>query len=133
MFAGFDFMSAKKTIKPINDLTKEQLAVLNNKATEPAFSGKLLKEKRSGDYKCAFCGNKLFKSNAKFDSGTGWPSFCDAIEGSIQFEEDNSFGMKRTEVKCTKCGSHLGHFFTDGPKGKRYCINSLALDFKEKD
>ena len=86
-------------------------------------------------YECVACGNKLFNSDVKFDSGTGWPSFYDSIPGSVKFIQDNSIGMSRTEVICTKCGSHLGHVFNDGPQektGKRFCINSCSLNFKKK-
>jgi len=113
-------------------LSQEQLMVLRKKATEPAFSGKLLNEKRDGSFVCAYCGNKIFESKSKFDSGSGWPSFCEAIKGSVKLEEDNSHFMKRTEVRCAKCDSHLGHLFNDGFGfgKKRYCINSLAMDFE---
>lgn len=116
-------------------LTKEQYSVLREKATERPFTGKFYNHKEKGMYTCAACGNKLFESNVKFDSGTGWPSFYDAIEGSVKFIEDNSLGMSRTEVICSKCKSHLGHIFNDGPKnktGKRFCINSCSLEFKKK-
>lgn len=116
-------------------LTKEQYSVLREKATERPFTGKFYNHKEKGMYACAACGNKLFESNVKFDSGTGWPSFYDAIEGSVKFIEDNSLGMSRTEVICSKCKSHLGHIFDDGPKdktGKRFCINSCSLEFKKK-
>ncbi len=116
-------------------LTKEQYSVLREKATERPFTGKFYNHKEKGMYTCAACGNKLFESNVKFDSGTGWPSFYDAIEGSVKFIEDNSLGMSRTEVICSKCKSHLGHIFDDGPKnktGKRFCINSCSLEFKKK-
>ena len=111
-------------------LAKEQYNILRDKGTEPAFSGKLLDNKGTGKYICAGCGAELFSSDAKFDSGTGWPSFSSAK--NVQLKEDSSFGMKRKEVLCKKCGGHLGHLFDDGPKGKRYCINSGALEFKRK-
>ncbi|MGV8131232.1 MAG: peptide-methionine (R)-S-oxide reductase MsrB [Candidatus Pacearchaeota archaeon] len=116
-------------------LTKEQYKVLREKGTERPFTGKFYNHKEKGMYTCAACGNKLFESNVKFDSGTGWPSFYDSIPGSVKFIEDNSLGMNRTEVICSKCKSHLGHIFEDGPKektGKRFCINSCSLDFKKK-
>lgn len=115
-------------------LTKEQYQVLREKATERPFTGKLLNNKDEGMYNCAACGNKLFNSKTKFDSGTGWPSFDQAIPGSVKFIEDTSLGMRRIEVVCAKCDSHLGHVFDDGPKttGKRFCINSCSLDFKKK-
>jgi len=115
-------------------LTPEQYAVLRGKGTEAPFTGKLLNEHRDGTYSCAACGNPLFTSGAKFDSGTGWPSFDQAIPGSVKLVEDESMGMHRVEVVCTKCGSHLGHVFDDGPAdttGKRYCMNSVCLEFAE--
>lgn len=113
-----------------NKLTPEEYHVLREKGTEAPFSGKLLHEKRSGTYNCKVCGSALFNSDAKFDSGTGWPSFDQAIPGSIKEVVDNSHNMHRTEVVCAKCGSHLGHVFDDGPTdtGKRYCLNSVCLD-----
>ena len=113
-------------------LTKEQYSVLRERQTERPFTGHLLKNKEKGMYACAGCGSALFDSDAKFDSGTGWPSFYDAKKGAVRFIEDKSLFMRRTEVVCAKCGSHLGHVFDDGPYGKRYCINSCALDFRKK-
>ena len=116
-------------------LSPEQYHVLREKGTEPAFSGKLLHEKREGKYQCAACGNALFDSGAKFDSGTGWPSFDEAIPGSVVLTRDQTSGMDRTEVVCARCGSHLGHVFPDGPTetGKRYCLNSVCLELQEKE
>ena len=108
---------------------------MREKGTEPPFSGKLLHEKREGVYKCSACGNPLFSSDAKFDSGTGWPSFDQAIPGAVKEIKDDAYGMERTEIVCSKCGSHLGHVFDDGPKettGKRYCMNSVCLELEEK-
>jgi len=115
-------------------LTKEQYHILIEKGTEMPFTGKYVKFDKKGKYTCAQCGNVLFSSETKFHSHCGWPSFYDAKKGSVKFKEDNSFFMHRTEVVCAKCGGHLGHIFDDGPKptGKRYCINSLAMEFKEK-
>ncbi len=111
-------------------LTPEQYAILREKATEPRGSGKLLHEKRTGMYSCAACGDVLFPSTAKFDSGTGWPSFDQALPGATKLVDDSSHGMRRTEVVCANCGSHLGHLFDDGPTktGKRYCMNSVCLN-----
>lgn len=114
-------------------LTPEQYKVLRQKGTEAPFSGKLLHEDRDGMFKCAACGNPLFASTAKFDSGTGWPSFDQALPGAIKEIKDDSHGMSRTEVVCAQCGSHLGHVFDDGPTvtGQRYCLNSVCLEFGE--
>lgn len=113
-------------------LTEEEYRVLREKGTEAPFSGALLYEKRSGTYDCKVCGNPLFSSDAKFDSGTGWPSFDQAIAGSVREIVDESHGMVRTEIVCAKCGSHLGHVFNDGPTdtGKRYCLNSVCLNLQ---
>lgn len=116
------------------ELKPEVFHILWEKGTEPAFSGKNLKEKRIGTYLCAGCGNELFKSNEKFDSGSGWPSFSDPYsKDSVDYHIDLSHGLKRVEVLCKKCGGHLGHVFDDGPKPskKRFCMNSLALRFVE--
>ena len=115
-----------------NKLTPEQYRVMREKGTEAPFSGKLLHEKSEGTFKCAACGNPLFSSDAKFDSGTGWPSFDQALPDAVEFKKDSEHGLERTEVVCKKCGSHLGHVFDDGPKettGKRHCINSVCLEF----
>lgn len=109
--------------------------VTQEQGTEPAFTGKYVNEHSDGSYHCAVCGQKLFESDAKFESGTGWPSFDQAVPGSITMKDDDSLGMHRTEVVCSKCGAHLGHMFEDGPKettGQRFCINSCALDLKKK-
>lgn len=114
-------------------LTPEQYRVLREKGTEAPFSGKLLHENSKGQYACMACGNLLFSSDAKFDSGTGWPSFDEALPGAVKLIADDSHGMHRTEVVCAKCNSHLGHVFDDGPTatGKRYCLNSVCLDLKK--
>lgn len=113
-------------------LTAEQYYILREKGTERAFTGKYLLNKETGVYKCAACGNPLFKSNQKFDSHCGWPSFDDQIEGAVKTERDSSHGMVRTEIMCARCGGHLGHVFDDGPTntGLRYCVNSVSIDFE---
>ena len=116
-------------------LTPEQYAVLREHATERPGSCALLAEHRAGMFSCSGCGNPLFVSERKFESGTGWPSFFSPLSGSIGETVDSSFGMTRTEVHCSQCGGHLGHVFPDGPPptGLRYCINGLALNFTPQD
>ncbi len=116
------------------ELTPEQYAILRKKGTEPAFTGALYHNHADGSYHCAACGAELFKSDAKFDSGSGWPSFyLPADNSAIETHEDMSYGMRRVEVTCARCGGHLGHVFPDGPKptGLRYCINSASLKFED--
>lgn len=115
-------------------LTPEQYRVLREKGTERPFTGEYLHSDADGKFACAACGNKLFDSDTKFDSGTGWPSFDQALPGAIAYHRDATHGMVRTEVTCAKCGSHLGHVFDDGPTGtgKRYCINSVCLKLEEE-
>lgn len=119
------------------ELSPEQYAVLRQHATERPFSGKYVDTKEPGTYKCAACGQPLFSSDTKFDSGSGWPSFWDVIEkANVELREDNSYGMRRVEVVCSRCDSHLGHVFEDGPQDKtglRYCINSVALELEPQD
>lgn len=117
-------------------LEPERYRVLRESGTEPPFSGSLLYNHKDGTYRCAGCGAELFSSESKFDSGSGWPSFTEAIaDGAVRLTEDASAGMVRTEVRCASCGGHLGHVFDDGPapSGKRWCVNSLALDFEQSD
>ena len=113
-------------------LTPEQYAVLRGHGTERPGSCALLNEKRVGTFSCAGCGQQLFMTGRKFESGTGWPSFDEPVAGSVETSTDDSFGMERTEVHCATCGSHLGHVFDDGPPPthQRYCINGVAMNFK---
>jgi peptide-methionine (R)-S-oxide reductase len=116
-------------------LSAEQYEVLRRKGTETAFTGRYYNSKEEGVYRCAGCGNPLFDSETKFDSGTGWPSYYQPVSrDAVQTEEDGSYGMIRIEVLCSRCGGHLGHVFPDGPQptGQRYCINSVSLDFEPR-
>ena len=132
LIAPYKYLYAQ-TKKIVNqNLTKEQKNILFNEGTEMPFTSSLLHEKRKGFYHCANCGNKLFSSANKFDSGTGWPSFSEALPGAFNTKIDYRFGMKRVEYHCAKCGAHHGHVFDDGPSetGKRFCNNGLCLIFK---
>ncbi|MBS3061734.1 MAG: peptide-methionine (R)-S-oxide reductase MsrB [Candidatus Diapherotrites archaeon] len=132
MFGIFGVIRSQKVSK---SLSAEQFRVLFEKGTEIPFTGKWLKNKETGMYVCAACGLDLFSSDAKFDSNCGWPSFDRiANEGNVELKEDKSLGMNRIEVVCRNCGGHLGHLFDDGPTdtGKRFCINSVSLDFRKK-
>lgn len=118
-------------------LTPQQYMVTRQQATERPFTGEYVYNKAAGTYNCVACGQPLFSSDTKFESGSGWPSFWDVIEqGNVELKEDYSHGMHRVEAVCSRCGSHLGHVFDDGPRettGQRYCINSAALSFKKQD
>ena len=125
--------ATKKIINP--NLTDEQKKIMLNESTERPFTSSLNYEKRKGFFHCANCGAKLFSSNAKFDSGTGWPSFDESLPGAFKTKIDTSFGMKRVEYHCAKCGVHHGHVFDDGPTStqKRFCNNGLCLIFKPEN
>lgn len=119
-----------------NELSPEEYYVLRQKGTERPHTGELNLNFKNGDYHCKACNAKLFESEHKFESGCGWPSFDEAVEGAIEYIKDTSHGMIRTETVCSNCGSHLGHVFNDGPRettGQRYCINSLSIGFDPKD
>jgi peptide-methionine (R)-S-oxide reductase len=131
-------MSDERSLADLSDdewrerLSEEEYRILRERGTEPKFSGDFLDRSDDGTYTCAGCGAALFDADTKFDSGSGWPSFYDAVEGAVTLETDTRHGMRRTEVLCARCGGHLGHVFEDGPEptGERYCINSVALDFE---
>ena len=127
------YSATKKIINP--NLSKVQKDIMFNESTERPFTSDLLKENRKGFYHCANCGAKLFSSTAKFDSGTGWPSFSEALAGAFKTKIDYSYGMKRVEYHCANCGAHHGHVFLDGPSatGKRFCNNGLCLIFKPEN
>ena len=135
-----DGVSRKKIVKTDEEwkqeLTPDQYRILREKGTELAFTGKLYQHKETGTYLCAGCGNELFSSDSKYESGSGWPSFYRPVmDQSVETASDRSLWLKRTEVKCERCGGHLGHVFKDGPEptGMRYCVNSTALTFRKKD
>ncbi len=117
------------------ELPPDRYHVLREAGTERPFTGALLRNKGTGVYTCAACGNELFDSGTKYESGSGWPSFYDARPGAVELIEDRSLGMTRTEVRCARCESHLGHVFDDGPRptGERYCMNSLSLGFEPRE
>jgi peptide-methionine (R)-S-oxide reductase len=118
----------------LDELGPERYRILRDKGTERPFTGKYNLTAEDGTYKCGACDTPLFKSDSKFDSGCGWPSFNESIEGAVEYIQDKTLGMIRTEILCASCGSHLGHVFDDGPteSKQRYCVNSLSVDFDKK-
>ncbi|WP_019037984.1 peptide-methionine (R)-S-oxide reductase MsrB [Psychroflexus tropicus] len=116
-------------------LSEEEYRILREKGTEPPHSGKYNTHFEDGKYHCKGCGALLFDSTSKFESNCGWPSFDSSVEGAIEYKKDSSFGMMRVEILCSNCGGHIGHIFDDGPTetGKRYCVNSLSINFKNQD
>jgi peptide-methionine (R)-S-oxide reductase len=130
-----DFEVARTDQEWRRTLTPEQFQVLREHGTEPPGASPLNREKRDGTFACAGCGQPLFSSETKFESGTGWPSFWAPLERAVESTTDRSFGMTRSEIHCARCGGHLGHVFPDGPKpsGMRYCTNGAALKFQPKD
>jgi peptide-methionine (R)-S-oxide reductase len=129
------FEIQKTAVEWRSTLTPDQFNVLREHGTERAGTSPLNYEKRTGTFSCAGCGQPLFSSDTKFESGTGWPSFWEPIEGAIDTTTDRSYGMTRVEVHCARCGGHLGHVFPDGPRptGRRYCMNGVALEFAPDD
>ena len=132
-----DPRTTNDNIKKDSELSPELYEIARQKGTEAPFTGKYVNTHDKGMFKCAICGTELFSSDTKFDSGTGWPSFTDPVNlKNVELKEDTNMGMRRTEVLCKKCGAHLGHVFDDGPQekgGKRYCINSVCLEFEKKE
>ena len=128
-------MSEERTDEWREKLTEEEYQILRERGTEPKFSGEYLDVWDDGTYRCRGCGAELFPSDTKFEAGHGWPSFFDANDENVEFQTDTRHGMERTEVVCAECGGHLGHVFEDGPEptGKRFCINSKALDFDPEE